>query len=369
MKIRIDNARIMGEGQPTHFLIQDNIIVQDFDPNDFSKERVIDVRGAALFPGLIDAHCHLREPGYEYKEDIESGTKSAAKGGYSSVCCMPNTLPVCDNASVVSGIVKTAVEKGSANVFPIGAASKGMAGKELSEIGLMKEAGIVAVSDDGRPIASADQLRKILEYASQFNIPVLNHCEEMSIADGAMNEGALSTQMGLRGIPTAAENIMIARDLLMAEYLDLPIHICHVSNKRGVELIAEAKSRGVKVTAETCPHYFSLTEDACEGYNTNAKMNPPLRTQEDCDAIIKGIADGTIDIIVTDHAPHHEDDKTIEFALAQNGIVGFETAFALGYTHLVKPRHINLERLIDQRSASYVILPPVIVKRHFPVSL
>lgn len=347
MKTIIRNARVMNEDKLSDLYIADGVISAPFSD---TADMEIDVKGSALFPGLIDAHCHLREPGYEYKEDIESGTKSAAKGGFTSVCPMPNTSPVCDSPSVVQSIMKIASQKASCNVFPIGAASKGLKGQELSEIGLMKQAGIVAVSDDGLPIKTASQLRKVMEYASYFDIPVLNHCEDISLAEGAMNEGALATSMGLRGIPELAENIMISRDVLMAEYLNLPIHICHVSTRKGVDIIRDAKNRGVKVTAETCPHYFTLTENACEGYNTYAKMNPPLRTEDDRQAIIEGIADGTIDIIVTDHAPHHDDEKILEFSLALNGIVGFETAFSLGFTYLVKPGHITLIRLVEAMS-------------------
>ena len=348
MRIHIKNAKIFGSDS-TGLYIENGLFTEALSG---TPDRVIDLDGKTVLPGLIDGHCHLREPGFEYREDIVSGTKSAAKGGFSSVCCMPNTKPVCDNASIVSSIITKAKNQGYANVFPIGAASKGLAGKELSEMGLMKEAGIVAVSDDGRPIESADLLRKVLLYASDFNIPVLNHCEEMSLAEGAMNEGIVSTELGLRGIPTAAEDTMIARDIIMAEYLNLPIHICHVSTRGGVQMIREAKARNVKVTAETCPHYFVLTEDECRSFDSNTKMNPPLRTEEDRKAIIEGIKDKTIDLIVTDHAPHHEDEKNLEFALANNGIVGFETAFALAYTYLVKPGHITLHELVDLMSVN-----------------
>lgn len=344
MNILIKNARPMSEGKPSDFYIRDGRISKPFEG---SFDHTYDIKGAALFPGLIDAHCHLRDPGIEYKEDIESGTRSAAKGGFTSVCPMPNTHPVCDNASVVHSIVSKSKQVGYANVFPIGAASKDLNGRELAEMGLMKDAGIVAVSNDGLPIESADLMRKVMEYASAFDLVVMNHCEEKSMSDGAMNEGALSTRMGLRGIPTLSENIMIGRDLLIAEYLGLPVHICHVSNRAGIQLIRDAKAHGVKVTAETCPHYFSLTEEACKGFDTNAKMSPPLRTEDDRQAVIEGLADGTIDIIVTDHAPHHQDDKQIEFSLALNGIVGFETAFSLAYTHLVKTGKLTLARLIE----------------------
>jgi dihydroorotase len=342
MKISLTNGRILGEGNPSELFIEDGILVTALSGE---ADRIIDLEGAAVFPGLIDAHCHLRDPGYEYREDIVTGTKSAAKGGFTSVCPMPNTNPVCDNPSVVRSVVSKAKSQGYANVFPIGAVSKGLSGKELAEFGLMKEEGIVAVSDDGKPVATADLLRKALLYASDFQLPVLNHCEEMCLADGAMNEGAVSTELGLRGIPTAAEDAMIARDISVAEYLSLPVHICHVSTKGGIEMIRSAKKRGVKVTAETCPHYFVLTEDACRGFDTNAKMNPPLRREEDRLAVIEGLRDKTIDLIVTDHAPHHSDEKDIEFSLANNGIVGFETAFPLSYTYLVKPGLISVQDL------------------------
>jgi len=349
MRIHLKNGKIMGVSAPSDLFIEDGLFTEKLNGD---ADRTIDLNGAAVLPGLIDGHCHLREPGYEYREDIVSGTRSAAKGGFTSVCCMPNTNPVCDNASVVRSIVTKAKREGYANVFPIGAASKGLKGRELAEFGLMKEEGIVAVSDDGRPIETADLLRKVLQYASDFAIPVLNHCEEPSLAEGAMNEGEISTELGLRGIPSAAEDVMIARDIVVAEYLKLPIHICHVSTKGGVRMIREAKSRGAKITAETCPHYFVLTEEACLGFDTNAKMNPPLRTEEDRQAVIEGIKDKTLDLIVTDHAPHHTDEKELEFSLANNGIVGFETAFALGYTYLVRPGIITLRDLVDCMSVN-----------------
>lgn len=344
MKSVIKNCKVFGSDK-SELYIDEGKFTSKFDEKDADK--VFDLDGKTVFPGLVDMHCHLREPGYEYRETIYTGTRSAAKGGYTSVCPMPNTDPVCDNASVVSGILKKAKDAGFARVFPIGAASKELKGKELAEMGLMKAAGAVAISDDGKPIATPELLRKVLEYASDFDLPVLNHCEEITLADGAMNEGALSTSIGIRGIPTAAEDIMIARDIIMAEYLGLPVHICHVSTKGGIRMIRDAKQRGVKVTCETCPHYFTLTENYCENYDSNYKMNPPLRTEEDRLAIIEGIKDGTVDAIVTDHAPHHEDEKNVEFSLANNGIVGFETAFALGYTYLVKEGHISIERLIE----------------------
>ncbi len=342
-RIEIKNAKHYCSGEKITVYIENGVFTDKLTGD---ADEIIDAEGLTLFPGLIDMHCHLREPGFEYREDIKSGTASAAKGGFTSVCCMPNTNPVCDNAAVVEGILRKADLVASCHVYPIGAASKKLEGKEISEMGLMKEAGIVAVSDDGKPIATANLLKKVLEYASDFDLPVLNHCEELSIAEGAMNEGAISTALGLRGIPAIAEEIMISRDIQTAEYLDMPIHICHVSTKKGIEIIRQAKKRGVKVTCETCPHYFSLTEEACQTYDTNFKMNPPLRTEEDRLAVIEGIKDGTIDCIVTDHAPHHIDEKDIEFSLANNGIIGFETAFAVGYTYLVKTGEVSLSDMI-----------------------
>lgn len=344
-RIEIQNAKHFETNEKVTLFVENGVFV---DALSDKADEVIDAEGLTVMPGLVDMHCHLREPGYEYREDIKTGTMSAAKGGFSSVCCMPNTNPVCDNAAVVEGILRKAELVGSANVFPIGAASKGLAGKEIAEMGLMKEAGIVAVSDDGKPIATANLLKKVMEYASDFDIPVLNHCEDLSIAEGAMNDGAVATSLGLRGIPAIAEEIMISRDIQTAEYLDMPIHICHVSTARGIDIIRQAKKRGVKVTCETCPHYFSLTEDKCVTYNSNFKMNPPLRTEADRVAVIEGLKDGTIDCIVTDHAPHHIDEKDIEFSLANNGIIGFETAFAVGYTYLVKPGHLTLPEMVSK---------------------
>lgn len=343
MKTIIKNCKVFNSDK-TELYIDGEKFSKAFKENE--ADEVIDLGGKMVFPGLVDMHVHLREPGYEYRETIATGCAAAAKGGFTAVCSMPNTFPVCDNAAVVSGILKKA-ENAPCRVYPVGAATKGLGVKEIAEIGLMKEAGIVAVSNDGKPIANAGIMRKVLEYASDFDMPVLNHCEDEFLSEGAMNEGAVSTSIGIRGIPTAAEDIMISRDLILAEYLDVPVHIQHVSTKGGVRMIRDAKARGVKVTAETCPHYFTLTDDSCENYDTNFKMHPPLRTMEHKQAVIEGIADGTIDCIVTDHAPHHQDEKELEFSLANNGIVGLESSFALSYTYLVKPGIITLERLID----------------------
>ena len=345
MRIILTNCKVFGNDKADKVFIEDGKFANEFAED--KADRVIDLKGAMVTPGLVDMHCHLREPGGEYKETIATGTASAAKGGYTSICCMPNTNPVADNAAVISGILKKAKEADNCRVYPIGAATKGIDGEQISEMGLMKEAGIVAVSDDGHPIKNAGIMRKVLEYSSDFDLPVLNHCEDKSLSEGAMNEGDVSTSIGSRGIPTASEDIMIARDIILSEYLNIPVHICHVSTKGGVRMIRDAKARGVKVTCETCPHYFTLTDDMCVNYDTNFKMHPPLRTEEHKQAIIEGLKDGTIDAIATDNAPHHADEKVCEFSVALNGILGFETAFALGYTYLVKTGEITLEKLID----------------------
>lgn len=310
---------------------------------------LIDASGQYVLPGLVDAHCHLRDPGFEYKEDIESGTRSAAKGGYTSIACMPNTNPVADNEAVIKYIINKAKQDGLVNVYPIGAITKGQKGEELAEIGELKFAGAVALSDDGKPVRSSSLMKKALQYASMFDITVISHCEDMDLADeGVMNEGYQSAIMGLKGIPSAAEDTMVARELILSEYTKIPVHIAHVSTAVSVELIRNAKKRGVKVTCETCPHYFSLTEEACADFNTLAKVNPPLRTAVDVNAIIEGLKDDTIDIIATDHAPHNKDEKNVEFGMAANGMVGFETAVPLAVTYLVRPGIITMEKLVEK---------------------
>ena len=315
--------------------------------------KVIDAAGLHVFPGLIDMHVHLREPGYEYKEDIASGCAAAVKGGFTQVCCMPNTDPVCDNAAVVGYIRARAKEVGLCKVNPIGAITKGEKGDALAEIGKMKEAGAVAVSDDGRPVSDARMMRLAMEYASDFGLICLSHCEDKSLVDGGVvNEGYNSTLAGLKGITRAAEEVMIAREIVLAETLGKRVHICHVSTKGGVQLLREAKARGVKVTAETCPHYFTLTDDVILQYDANTKVNPPLREASDVAAIREGLRDGTLDCIVTDHAPHHRDEKMVEYNLAAFGISGIETSFSLSYTHLVKGGLLTLSQLADRMSAA-----------------
>jgi dihydroorotase len=353
MKLLIKNGHIIdaktGLDGIFDLLAEDGRIVGISKNIDTDGCESIDASGKYVLPGLVDAHCHLRDPGFEYKEDIESGTRSAAKGGFTSIACMPNTNPVIDNESVIKYILNKAKQEGCVNVFPIGAITKGQKGEELAEIGEMKFAGAVAVSDDGKPVKSASLMKKAMQYASMFDIAVISHCEDTDLAEeGVMNEGYTSTILGLKGIPAAAEETMVARELILSEYLKIPIHIAHVSTALSVELIRNAKKRGVKVTCETCPHYFSLTEEACLGYDTNAKVNPPLRTTEDVKAVIAGIADDTIDIIATDHAPHHIDEKRVEFSLAANGMVGFETALPLAVTNLVRPGVITMKKLAEK---------------------
>ncbi len=297
-------------------------------------------------PGFCDMHCHLREPGQEYKETIATGTRAAAAGGFTAVACMPNTVPPVDSEAAIQFILDKATAQASTDVLPIACITKGMAGGELAELGMLKAAGAVAFSDDGKPVTSARVMRMALQYAMNFHTLIISHCEEMSIAAGSMNEGRTATMLGLKGIPNAAEEIMVARDILLAEGLGARVHIAHISTRGSVALVRAAKARGVRVSAETCPHYFSATDELVGCYNTNAKVNPPLRTEDDRLAIIEGLRDGTIDAIATDHAPHHSDDKAVEFELAANGISGFETAFALSWTHLVSPGHLDAAHLV-----------------------
>jgi dihydroorotase len=313
---------------------------------------VVDAGGKYVVPGLIDMHVHLRDPGLEYKEDIISGTRAAAAGGFTSVCCMPNTKPVIDSKAIAGYIINKAKEAGFCNVFPVGTITYGMNGERMSEMGELKEAGCVAVSDDGKPVVNAELMRRSLQYANGMGIMVISHAEELSlVGEGVMNEGFTSTEIGLKGIPRVAEDIATARDVLLAEYTGAPIHIAHVSTKGSVSIIREAKARGVKVTCETAPHYFTLTDDAVRGYNTSAKMNPPLREAADVAAIKQGLKDGTIDCIATDHAPHHLDEKDVEFDVALNGIIGLETSLPLSL-RLVADGVLTIEQLVEKMTCN-----------------
>lgn len=314
---------------------------------------VIDCDGLIVSPGFIDVHCHLREPGREDVETVATGALAAAAGGFTAVCAMPNTDPVTDNQAAVGFIVRQAQRAGFARVFPIGAISVGQEGKALAEFGEMVGAGAVAVSDDGKPVASAQLMRTALEYARTFRIPVIDHCEEPTLsAGGAMNEGIVSAQLGLKGVPAEAEEIMVIRDILLARLTGGHVHLAHMSTKGSVELIRWGKERGINVTAEVCPHHLSLTEESVRGYETNAKMNPPLRTARDVEALQEAVKDGTIDLIATDHAPHHYDEKEREFADAPNGIVGLETALAVVVTNLVEKGNLDFPTLVDRMSCT-----------------
>jgi dihydroorotase len=310
----------------------------------------IEAAGLLVTPGLIDMHVHLRDPGLEYKEDIITGTRAAAAGGFTSVACMPNTNPVNDSCTVTMFIISKAKAEALINVFPIGAITCGSKGEELAALGELRDAGCVALSDDGRPVMDAQIMRLALESAGQMGIPLISHAEELSLAaGGVMNEGAVSRELGLKGIPWAAEDTAVARDILLAEFTGAPVHIAHVSTRGAVRIIRDAKARGVKVTCETAPHYFSLTDEAVRRVKANAKMNPPLRSDEDVAAIKAGLADGTIDAIATDHAPHQKDEKAVELSRALNGIIGLETSLPLSL-ELVRDGILGLSALVEKMS-------------------
>ncbi len=356
MSILIKNGRVIDPSRSIDDTL--DILVEEGKIKETGKglkapgAETIDAKGMLVVPGLIDMHVHLRDPGLEYKEDIVSGTKAAAAGGFTSVACMPNTKPVNDNKTVTAYILDKARREGVVNVFPIGAITQGSKGEAMAEMGELKESGCVAVSDDGHPVANAELMRRALEYARGMGIMVISHVEEKAlVGEGVMNEGFVSTELGLKGIPRVAEDIATTRDVFLAEYTQSPIHIAHVSTRGAVRVVREAKARGVKVTCETAPHYFSLTDDAVRGYETNAKMNPPLREADDVAAIKSGLADGTIDAIATDHAPHHLDEKDIEFNLALNGIIGLETSLPLAL-RLVEEGVLDIKALVEKMSCN-----------------
>ncbi len=352
MKLLIKNGKLIDPKNKRDglfdVLIEKDQVLDVVKPGQkISADHIIDAEGCVVAPGFVDLHVHLREPGFEYKETIQTGTQAAAAGGFTSVCCMANTEPVNDNASVTKNILKQAKEVGLVNVYPIGAVTMGLKGQQLSPMGDLKRAGCVAFSDDGITVASSMMMRLAMEYAKSFELPIISHAVDPVLAGrGVMNEGFLSTKMGLAGIPHEAEDIIIARDLYLSKLTGAALHLAHITTAEGVNLVRRAKEEGLKVTAEVTPHHLTLTEAAVCGYDTHAKMAPPLRTQADIEALWKGLADGVIDAIATDHAPHGMIDKEVDFAEAACGVIGLETALGVCWTEAVK-RKIPLSKLIS----------------------
>ncbi len=333
-KILIKGGRVISPAQKLDdicdVLIEKGKITAIGKKLDSKGTEVIDASGMVVTPGLVDIHVHLRDPGLEYKEDIASGTLSAVTGGFTAVACMPNTEPVNDSQTVTSYILKKAADEGHCRVFPIASITKGLDGESLTEMGELRALGVYAVSDDGKPVSNPQLMRRAMEYAKPFGLTITSHAEDLDlVGSGVMNEGPVSTELGLMGIPWVSEDSATAREVMLAEFTGAHLHVAHVSTKGSIDIVRQAKKRGVNVTCEAAPHHFTLTDEAVRGYNTNAKMNPPLRSEEDREAVRQGIADGTVDAIATDHAPHHIDEKNVEFSIAMNGIVGLETALPL----------------------------------------
>jgi dihydroorotase len=344
-----------GQNSGKNILIEDGKVKAWLNQNEPIPEdvEIFDATGMIVAPGFIDLHVHLREPGQEHKETIATGSAAAVAGGFTSICCMPNTNPVNDNAAITRFIIEQGNRADLANVFPIGAITKQSEGTELAEMGEMKSAGIVAVSDDGRPVPNAGIMRRAMEYAKDFDLTVVDHCEDKSLsAGGVMHEGKWSLLLGLKGIPALAEELDAFRDVLLAELTGAKVHIAHISTKGAIEAVRLAKQKGLKVTCEVAPHHFTLTDSAVENYNTNAKMSPPLRSEEHLEAVLEAIKDGTIDAIATDHAPHHPDEKNLEFDRAPFGIIGLETAVGLTFKQLVHTGIIDLVRMVEMFSTN-----------------
>ncbi len=352
MKTLLKNCRVVSPGfqeEALYDIYVVNGIIEEIGKNlKADAERVMDIDGNTVLPGLIDMHCNICDPGFEYLEDIETVSRSAARGGFTTITCEPNTNPAIDNKTVVEYIVSKSKNHALVNIYPYGSMSIGCKGQEMAEIGEMYEAGIVGVSDGDELTDEASFLRNVMRYVKMFDLPVITHCEDRGLSGkGVMNEGFTASYLGLAGMPREAEEVMVARNIILAENTGARLHIAHVSTKGSVQLMREAKKRGAKITGETCPHYFLLTEEAVGNYNTLAKVNPPLRTQEDVEAIQKGIADGIIDVIASGHSPSNEGDKNKVFHSAVYGISSLETAFALSYTGLVKSGLISLANLVD----------------------
>jgi dihydroorotase len=355
MNLLIQNGRVIDPAQrldtKSDVLIEDGVIV-DVGKKLSTSGEVIDAGGLVVVPGFIDLHTHLREPGQEHKETIATGTRAAVAGGYTAVCAMANTIPPNDERAVTEMIIAEAARNGACRVYPIGAVSRGLKGEELAEFADLRAAGCVGVSDDGKPVANAQLMRRALEYASMLRMPVIAHEEDLHLTDGGvMHEGLYSTLLGMSGIPAASEETMVARDVILAQMTRAHLHVAHLSTAGAVDTVRSARSKGVHVTCEVTPHHIALTDDEVVSFSTNLKMNPPLRSAEHRKAVIEAIADGTIDAIATDHAPHHFDEKNVEFDLAPFGIIGLETAFSIGYDRLVRKRIIDLTRLIELLSS------------------
>lgn len=321
--------------------------IKNIDRNITEKDcNIIDIQGKIVIPGLVDIHTHLREPGYENKETIKTGCEAAAAGGFTKIACMANTNPVIDNVSTVE-FIKSKAREAAVKVFPVGSITKNLEGKELSEMGFMAEAGVKAISDDGKTVMNTEIMRRAMEYAGSFGLTIIDHCEDINlVGQGVMHEGYYSTILGLKPIPAAAEEIIIGRDIILSQFTGTPIHIAHLSTKQGLKMVEEARNDGVKISCEVTPHHLLLTDKAVKGYDTNTKVNPPLRSEEDRQVLIQGLKDHKIDVIATDHAPHTYEDKLGEYNYAANGISGLETALSLIYTNLIKEKVIGWEELV-----------------------
>lgn len=331
----------------------DNRIDKVGENLELEADKIVDAKGKWVVPGLIDIHVHLREPGYEHKETIKTGSRAAAKGGFTTICCMPNTNPVIDSEIMVEYINLKANREAIVNVLPIGSITKGQKGEELANIGQMAKVGACAISEDGKTVVNSGLLKKAMKYASMFNIPMMSHCEDINlVGGGAMNAGDNAQLLGMKGISNDSEEVIVARDMLLARTTGVHLHLCHISTKGSLQLLKEAKARGEKVSAEVTPHHFTLTDAVVEGYDANTKMNPPLRTKEDVEALRAGLADGTIEVIATDHAPHHSDDKNCEYDKAAFGIVGLETSVALSITELIETKILTPLALIEKMSTN-----------------